>query len=66
MSDELPIVEGRRLDGTLEEFVRSCRVLLAEEQRRVAPNNALVSLLCDGVRLAREYDETMTRKRSEL
>lgn len=51
----LPAVGGRRMDRSLADFERACRVLLMEEQERVSPNNALISVLCDAVRLSREH-----------
>ncbi len=52
--DGLPEVAGRVLPTTLADFERRCRVYLREEQAKPSPDNALVALLCDGVRLARE------------
>lgn len=39
---------------SLAQFVQRAKVLLGEEQRRASPDNALIGLLCDSVRLARE------------
>lgn len=50
---ELPAVAGR-FDRTLADFERSCLVHLDEEQRRANPDNALIAVLCDAVKLARE------------
>lgn len=44
-----------RLDRSLADFERACLVHLADEQGRPSPNNALIAVLCDAVRLAREY-----------
>ena len=49
----LPAVAGR-LDRTIADFERACLVHLAEEQARPNPDNALIAVLCDAVRLARE------------
>lgn len=38
----------------LAQFSQRAKVLLGEEQRRANPDNALIGLLCDAVRLARE------------
>lgn len=43
-----------RLDRSLADFERACLVHLDEEQHRASPDNALIGLLCDAVRLARE------------
>jgi hypothetical protein len=34
----------------------ACLVLLKEEQEKLRPDNALVAVLCDAVRLAREHE----------
>jgi len=39
---------------TYADFERSCLVHIDEEQRRANPDNALIALLCDAVRLTRE------------
>lgn len=52
-TERLPSVAGR-FDRTLVDFERSCLVHLDEEQRRANPDNALIAVLCDSVRLGRE------------
>lgn len=59
--NDLPEVGGRRLEGTLADFERACRVLIGEELEKPAPNNALIATLSDGVRLAREHADVMTK-----
>lgn len=44
------------LDRPLADFVRSCEVLLEEEWAKANPNSALRGVLCDAIRLAREFD----------
>ena len=56
----LPIVTGHMVCSN-EEFEHRCRVAIREESEKLSPDNALISLLCDGVRLAREYSEHMNR-----
>lgn len=51
-------VAGRRLETTLNEFENSCLVLIAEEQDKPNPNNALISVLCNAVRLGREQADS--------
>ena len=58
---ELPSVGGRRIDCTNAMFEHRCRVYLDHEQKKVAPDNGLIALLCDAVRLAREYNDSMQR-----
>ena len=49
----LPAVAGR-MECSNAEFERRCLIYIAEEQDKLMPDNALMALLCDGVRLARE------------
>lgn len=51
------IVAGNQMERTLAEFERACEVHIQEEQRRPNPDNALIALLCDAVRLKREACE---------
>jgi len=56
VSHDLPEVGGRRLvKGTLKEFEHRCKVYLDREQRKPFPDNGLVDILCDAVRVKREY-----------
>jgi len=45
------------LPTTLANFILRCEVQLADEQAKASPDNALVALLCDAVRMAREFCE---------
>src|SRR5688572_17807343 len=45
--DDLPVVGGRWMERTLADFVRACRICLADEQKMATPNNALIAVLCD-------------------
>lgn len=58
---ELPNVGGRRLGRTINSYKRAILVLLAEEQMKLSPNNALIAVLCDSIRLAREYVDHLGR-----
>ena len=49
-----PMIAGDRLPIPIGEFCRSCHALVAEEQAKVDPDNALIGVLCNAVRLARE------------
>lgn len=51
---ELPLVEGAYMDRSVVDFQRSCLVHIAEEQRKPAPDTALIALLCDAIRCSRE------------
>jgi hypothetical protein len=48
------IVAGRRMSASLSDHVMRCEALILEEQERPNPDNALIAVLCDSVRLARE------------
>jgi hypothetical protein len=54
--DGLPSVAGDAMEKTIAEHVQACRVLLMEEQEKPLPNNALISVLCDSIRLTREQE----------
>jgi hypothetical protein len=67
-TDDAPepsLVAGDRLERSLVDFVRACETILEEEQRLVSPNNALIGLLCDAVRLAREHSSARGAHRPE-
>ena len=49
-------VGGSYMERTVEDFVRACEVMIGHEQEKIAPDNALVALLCDAVRFSREVD----------
>ena len=57
-----PISDERRAEiagdvcgRTLAEFIHACEVHIAAEQEKISPDTALIALLCDAVRLSREY-----------
>ncbi len=56
----LPAVAGT-LDKSIAEHERGCLVLIGNEQEKIAPDNHLIAVLCDAVRLAREYVNYMKR-----
>lgn len=53
--DNLPEVAGVGPAGTLADFERACRVCIRDEQAKPNPDNHLIAVLCDAVRLKREY-----------
>jgi len=55
------VVAGRRLDRSVADFVRSCEVLIREQQERASPDNAGIATLCDAVRLASLSTRTTLR-----
>lgn len=52
---EGPLVAGDVMTRPIYEFVRACEHLLADEQQKANPDNALIAVLCDAVRLSREH-----------
>jgi hypothetical protein len=50
-------IGGRQLRCPLPEFETRCLIHIEEEHRKANPDNALIALLCDAVRLAREYGD---------
>ena len=54
-------VSGEHLPLSLNEFRGRCELHITEEQEKPAPDNYLIGLLCDGIRLARE-NEHMARR----
>jgi hypothetical protein len=51
----LAAVGGDWMEQTIATHVTRCEHLIAEEQAKVSPDNALIAALCDSVRMAREY-----------
>jgi hypothetical protein len=64
--DRLPAVAGNRLPCSLQEFERRCLVHLMWEQEKPLPDNGLIALLCDGVRLAREQADFLKGRAEDL
>jgi len=54
MEESCVSVAGVYMDRSIADFRRACSVLIAEEQMKPLPNNALVAVLCDSIRLSRE------------
>lgn len=59
--DEMPLVAGRMLSDSLENFERRARVYIGREQRKPLPDNGLIAVLCDAVRLSREHTDELKR-----
>jgi len=54
-ADQQEIVGGNWMEQTIAEHVRRAEHYIVEEQAKIAPDNALIALLCDSVRMSREY-----------
>ena len=62
MSDterDLPEVAGKHISGTLAFLERRARLEIGKEQAKIAPDNALIAVLCDTVRLVREQCDVL-------
>jgi hypothetical protein len=57
----MKVAVAGRMETTIATFQQRCDRLLADEQQKIAPDNALIAVLCDAVRLAREYVELATK-----
>ena len=49
------MVAGEWMEATIGMHVARCEHLIREEQAKPSPDNALIAVLCDSVRMAREY-----------
>lgn len=58
---ELPSVAGDSMDRSIAEHEQACRVLLRDEQEKPMPDTHLIAVLCDSVRMGREYVNAMKR-----
>lgn len=62
MTELTPVeVAGRRMTITHAVFEARCENLIEDEQRKPLPDNALIGVLCEAVRLSREHCDAMTR-----
>jgi hypothetical protein len=53
------LVAGRRMERALSDFVNACCIYIGNEQRQLRPDNMLIALLSDAVRLAREKHDSL-------
>jgi hypothetical protein len=54
---KLPAVGGSHVEGTLNGLSHRAQVHLGMEQEKALPDNALIAVLCDTVRMVREWDQ---------
>lgn len=53
---QLPrVAVGGRMERSIADFLRACDIHLVAQQESIMPDNALIAVLCDAVRLAREH-----------
>lgn len=55
----IPAVGGDRIDCSIATLERRFLIALKDEQEKPSPDNSLIALFCDGVRLGREYCNAM-------
>ena len=56
------VVAGRMMERSFADFVRACEVHILEESSKANGDTALIALLCDAVRLARETVDSVRRR----
>lgn len=64
--DDESVVCGRMVDRSLASFVRGCEVRIEEITADPNGDTGLVAVLCDAVRLAREYTDYVRRNAPSL
>ena len=55
------VVAGEWMECSIGVFMRRCELYIVDESQKLAPDNTLIALLCDAVRLARETIRLATR-----
>lgn len=55
----LPEVAGRIIEGSIEQLEFRARFYIGKELEKLDPDNALIAVLSDTVRLGREFSDTM-------
>ncbi len=61
--NDVPAIAGG-LEGSLNQFEHRALECLRAETEKAAPDNALVAVLCDAVRIKREYVDFAENRRS--
>lgn len=56
------LVEGRIMYCSLADFERACCIYIEMQLQQPTPDNALIGVLCDAVRLARETEDHYREK----
>jgi hypothetical protein len=55
----LPEVSGRMIEGSIDNLERRAKLYIGKELEKLEPDNALIAILSDTVRLGREFSDTM-------
>lgn len=53
------VVDGRRIDSSIANFERRALLCIDDEQQKLNADNALIAVLCDAIRLGREYADSV-------
>jgi hypothetical protein len=56
-------VAGDWVDGTIADLARAAEVLIFDEQDKAAPDSRLIGVLCNTVRLTREWSRSAMREK---
>jgi hypothetical protein len=56
--EDLMVVAGRVMLRSIADFTHRCETLIRAEQEKIAPDNFLIDVLCDAVRLCREMEDS--------
>ena len=59
---DFPVVAGRMVEGSLDDLERRSQLYIHKEQAGISPNNGLIAVLCDTIRLCREYADNATHR----
>lgn len=57
----LPTIAGRMCEWSINEFERRCLGCIQREQEKPLPDNDLINVLCNAVRLGREHSDFATK-----
>ena len=61
----VPLIVGC-MECSVADLGRACLVLIEEEQRKPRPDTRLIAVLCDSIRLGREFCELAQARMSEV
>lgn len=59
--EQLPTVTGRMCEWSIGELERRCLICIQREQEKPLPDNDLIAVLCNAVRLGREHCDLATK-----
>jgi hypothetical protein len=50
-------IAGRVMLRSIANFTQRCETLIRDEQKKILPDNMIIDVLCDAVRLCREMED---------